>query len=40
MMSKIGVKSVAELAQLAVAVGISEALRVPGDRLPSPTKHS
>ena len=40
MMSKIGVKSVAELAQLAVVVGISEELRVPGDRLPLPTKHS
>jgi FixJ family two-component response regulator len=40
MMRKIGVKSVAELAQLAAFVGTSEALRVPGDRLPLPTKHS
>jgi FixJ family two-component response regulator len=40
MMRKIGVKSVAELAQLAAFVGISEALRVPGGRLPLPTKHS
>jgi FixJ family two-component response regulator len=40
MMSKIGVKSVAELAQLTVVVGISEEFRVPGDRLPLPTKHS
>jgi len=40
MMSKVGVKSVAELAQLAVVVGISEGLSVWGDRLPLPTKHS
>jgi hypothetical protein len=39
-MSKIGVKSVAELAQLTVVVGISEEFRVPGDRLPLPTKDS
>ena len=40
MMRRIGVKSVAELAQLAVVVGISEGLSVWGDRLPLPTKHS
>jgi FixJ family two-component response regulator len=40
MMSKIGVKSVAELVQLAVFAGISQELGVSDDRLPLPTKHS
>jgi two-component system response regulator FixJ len=40
LMRKLGVNSVAELAQLTVVVGISEEFRVPGDRLPLPTKDS
>jgi FixJ family two-component response regulator len=40
MMSKIGVKSVAELVQLAVFAGITQELGVSDDRLPLPTKHS